>query len=103
MNINPAAAAAVAGVSRAAAQGGEADCRAAEASNQQAKAEAPAGKTNETTVAAGDQTQDRGGDGRQLLDVFERHDEKPPSDEAATEQSSDTKPAPPEGHIDLQA
>jgi hypothetical protein len=77
MNINPSAAAAsIAGTGRAAARGGEADAQAMEATRQQATADKPGGKSADSNaIDAGDQTSDRDGDGRQLLDQFERHGE----------------------------
>ncbi len=106
MNINPSAAASVAGTSHAAARGGEADNQASEATRQQSTAEAPAGKSAESNaVDAGDQAGDRHGNGRQVLDIFEhsekREDETQPDDEAAAR-----GPASPDGtgeHLDLQA
>ena len=83
MNINPGAAASVAGTTRAAARGGEADNQATEATRQQSAADTPGGKAADSNaVDAGDQTSDRHGNGRQVLDVFERSDQE---DEAATE------------------
>lgn len=78
MNINPSAAAAsIAGTSRAAARGGEADSQAVEATRQQATAEKPGGKSADSNaIDAGDQTGDRHGNGRQMLDQFERHDHR---------------------------
>ncbi len=77
MNINPSAAAAsIAGTSRAAARGGEADSQAVESTRQQATAEKPGGKSGDSNaIDAGDQTGDRHGNGRQMLDQFERHDD----------------------------
>ena len=77
MNINPSAAAAsIAGTSRAAARGGEADSQAVESTRQQATADKPGGKsTDSNAIDAGEQTGDRHGNGRQLLDQFERHDD----------------------------
>lgn len=104
MNINPSAAASVAGTSRAAARGGEADNQASEATSKQGTAEKPGGKASDSSaVDAGDQAGDRHGDGRQVLDVFE-HSEQ----EETSEQETDTnrRPASPEGsggHLDLEA
>ena len=77
MNINPSAAAAsIAGTSRAAARGGEADSQAVESTRQQATADKPGGKSADSNaIDAGEQTGDRHGNGRQLLDQFERHDD----------------------------
>ena len=85
MNINPSAAAAsIAGTSRAAARGGEADSQAVESTRQQATADKPGGKSADSNaIDAGEQTGDRHGNGRQLLDQFERHDE---GDEAKADQ-----------------
>ncbi|MDG2223359.1 MAG: hypothetical protein P8L85_18395 [Rubripirellula sp.] len=87
MNINPAAAASVAGTARAASRGGEADNQATETTRQQAKVESPAGATGETTVHAGEHTEDRDANGRQLYDTFEQgepetaeQEEAPPGD-----------------------
>lgn len=77
MSINPSAAAAsIAGTSRAAARGGEADSQASEATRQQANAEKPGGKSAESNeIDAGEQAGDRDGNGRQILDQFESHDD----------------------------
>jgi len=77
MNINPSAAAAsIAGTSRAAARGGEADAQAIESTRQQATADKPGGKAADSNaIDAGDQTSDRDGNGRQVLDQFERQGE----------------------------
>ncbi len=89
MNINVNAAASVAGTARAAARGGETDAQAAEATRQQSTAEAPAGKSADSSALdAGDQTGDRDGHGQQVLDVFERSgrakdEEKSTADEEA--------------------
>lgn len=75
MNINPSAAASLAGTGRAAAKGGEADGQAIENSRQQSRADKPGGKSSQSSeIDAGDQTGDRGGNGRQVLDRFERSD-----------------------------
>jgi hypothetical protein len=104
MNINPAAAASIAGTSRAAGRGGESDNQATEATRKQSAADAPGGKTSEVTVDAGDQTQDRSGDGRQVLDVFEQTEETEEQPEEQEEKRSGG--ASPEGsgeHLDLEA
>ncbi len=77
MNINPSgAAASIAGTSRAAARGGEADSQAVESTRQQATADTPGGKSADSNaIDAGEQAGDRHGNGRQLLDQFERHDD----------------------------
>ena len=54
MNINPAAAASIAGTARAAGRGGESDNQATEATRQQSTSETPAGKSSESTVDAGE-------------------------------------------------
>jgi hypothetical protein len=103
MNINPAAAASVAGTSRAASRGGEADNQATEATRRQSAANAPGGKTSEAAIDAGDQTQDRGGNGRQVLDVFEHHEEN--EDQEEDSQPKQGKNVSPEGsgeHLDLE-
>ncbi|QDV64729.1 hypothetical protein [Crateriforma conspicua] len=112
----------VAGVQLAAGKGGESDARATEASNQAATAEKPGGKNADSAaVDAGEQTGDRHGNGRQMLDTFEKHDD-PDSlqdgDESAdplTSQASadpeptdnasptDDDPDPPPPHLDLMA
>lgn len=101
MNINFNAASAVAGTSRAAARGGEADNQASESVRQQVKGDAPAGKAAEATVDAGEQTDDRGGNGQQVLDTFERSEEEA----AAEEQSSRQSPPPSddEHQLDFEA
>ncbi|MEE2934959.1 MAG: hypothetical protein VYA84_03075 [Planctomycetota bacterium] len=71
MNINPAAAAAVAGTARAVSRGGEADNQATEMTRQQAKVDSPAAASGESTVNAGENTEDRDANGRQLYDIFE--------------------------------
>ena len=86
MNINPSAAASLAGTGRAAAKGGEADGQAIENSRQQSRADKPGGKSSQSNeIDAGDQTGDRGGNGRQVLDRFERSDS---SEEHSTEESA---------------
>jgi len=75
MNVNPSAAASIAGTSRAAARGGEADAQAIESTRQQSTAEKPAGKAlDSNAIDAGDQAGDRDGNGRQVLDQFEHHE-----------------------------
>lgn len=105
MNINPSAAANVAGTARAAARGGDADSQTAEANRQQSTAEKPAGKAADSSaVDAGDQSGDRGGNGRQVLDVFEKS-EQDENQESQTPPSPDVSPASTDGsggHIDLQ-
>ncbi|GAA4448490.1 hypothetical protein [Novipirellula rosea] len=116
MQVNPSSAAAsVAGTARAAARGGEADSQAAEATKRQATAENPGGKTAEASaIDSSEQTHDRGGDGRQMYDTFERakeHDEQETQpDEAAAEQEATdldvtppTHPEEPPPHIDFSA
>ena len=104
MNINPSAAASVAGTSHAAARGGDADNQATEATRQQSTTEKPGGKASDSSaVDAGDQAGDRGGNGRQVLDVFERSEENEKNQE---ETLSRPKSASNEGtgeHLDLEA
>ena len=106
VNINPNAAAAVAGTSRAAARGGDSDNQATESTRQQSAAEKPAGKaTDSSALDAGDHAEDRHGDGRQMLDVFEPSEQAADSEDQPTSPESST-PASPDGsgeHLDLQA
>jgi len=110
MNMNPAAAS-IAGTSRAAARGGETDNQATAATRQQAASDKPAGKSADAHVDAGDQTGDRGGDGRQALDVFERgaesEDQGAESEgQGAGQNKRQAANASPEGtgaHLDLEA
>ena len=106
MNINPSAAASVAGTAHAAAKGGEADNRASESGRQQSTVDAPAGKAADSNaVDAGDQTGDRGGDGRQVLDLFQRSDEEQTSHDAGEDDDTPHPPSP-HGtgeHLDLEA
>lgn len=106
MNVNPGAVthsaaahaplnASLAGTARAAARGGESDKQAAEASRQQQSAEKPAGQSPETQVDAGDETGDRGGDGRQVLDRFEQRASDGEPEDDAEDQAGDPRPAPP--------
>ena len=109
MNINPAAAASIAGTARAARRGGESDNQATESTRQRSTTEAPAGKSSESTVDAGDQTQDRGGDGRQVLDVFEHaaeQEDQQPEEQQEAGQQQPRGGASPEGsgeNLDLEA
>lgn len=104
MNINPAAAASVAGTSRAAARGGEADNQASEATKRQSTAEQPAGKAVDSSeVDAGDQTGDRGGNGRQVLDVFDHEENEPESDDSAATERPPNNASDEDGHIDFTA
>lgn len=95
----------VAGTARAAAKGGETDNQASEAAYRQSTAEKPAGKAAEAAgVEAGEQTQDRGGDGRQLYEQFPQRgasDDRESEDQDATEH--DQNPLPPSGHLDFKA
>lgn len=89
MNIQPNAAS-LAGTARAAARGGETDNQASEATRQQAKTDQPAGASGESAVEAGDQTDDRDANGRQLYDTFESSEEEaktpePDDDETAAD------------------
>ncbi|GAA5505900.1 hypothetical protein [Novipirellula caenicola] len=117
MQVNPSSAAAnIAGTARAAARGGEADSQAAEATKRQATAENPGGKTAEASaIDSSEQTHDRGGDGRQMYDTFERakeHDEQEtqpeeqPGDEhdaADPNAEAASTPQEPPPHIDFNA
>jgi hypothetical protein len=68
--------ASIAGTSRAAAHGGEHEKQVIEATRQRSTAEKPAGKAGDSSaVDAGDATGDRGGDGRQTYDYFEKRKE----------------------------
>ena len=88
MNINPSAAAPIAGVGRAVAKGGTTDDQVNQARADQSKQTAPGGKSEgPDQLDAGDQTQDRGGDGRQVLDVFEHHEESGEGQEEQPEES----------------
>ena len=79
--------ASIAGVSRAAARGGEQEKQTTEAARQQSTAEKPGGKSADSAaVDAGDATGDRGGDGRQTYDYFEKQNQ--PEDESPTNESS---------------
>ncbi len=113
MNIQPSvAAASVAGTNRAAGKGGEADNQATEATRRQSTAEQPAGKSPETPgIEAGEQAEDRGGDGREMYDDFNRSGpERDREDhEDATAERTPEQPGlspPPDGsggHLDFQA
>ena len=119
MNINPSAAAAsIAGTSRAAARGGEADNQAIESTRQQSTSEKPGGKAADSNaIDAGDQTGDRDGNGRQILDQFEHQDAEQPADaeviqdedlDPTTGQNSirtigDAESDAPGQHLDLEA
>ncbi len=93
MNIQPTVAAAqVAGTSLAATKGGESDKRAADATQKQAAAESPDGKVGELDpLGKGDAIGDRGGDGRQSLDSFQRSSDKENSGEDASLEDDDGK------------
>ena len=101
MNINPAAAASVAGTARAAAKGGDSDNQSTQATARQSAADAPGGKdASDTSVDAGDQTSDRDANGRQVLDVFERgNGEKKQEEDPETAAPKSTH----DGHLDLEA
>jgi hypothetical protein len=104
VNINPSAAASVAGTSRAAAQGGDADNQSSEATSRQSAAEKPAGKaTDSSAVDAGDQTGDRGGNGQQLLDVFEQSGEQEEAHEETRGQHNSVSGDGSGEHLDLEA
>tara|TARA_R110002049_G_scaffold305056_1_gene500981 strand:- start:16568 stop:16903 length:336 start_codon:yes stop_codon:yes gene_type:complete len=106
MNIQPSAAAAsIAGTDRAATRGGEADAKRGEASRQQSAAEAPGGKAADSSALdSGQETADRGGDGRQVLDIFEQSAKD--EEEQAADQESSKSSANQESqgnHLDLEA
>lgn len=86
--------ASIAGVSRAAAHGGEQEKQTTEAARQQNTAEKPGGKSADSSaVDAGDATGDRGGDGRQTYDFFEKQNQ-PEEETPALENESPAKPNP---------
>lgn len=105
MNINPAAAALIAGTARAAAKGGDSDARASQDTARQSAARAPGGKdAADTSIEAGDQTSDRDANGRQVLDIFERNsDESKQEDSEPTPRSDSQRQSNHEGHLDLEA
>ena len=106
MNINPSAAASVAGTAHAAAKGGDADNQASERVNQQSTVDKPAGKAADSNaVDAGDQTGDRGGDGRQVLDTFQKSDEQETPPDPAEDHATPHPPSPDGSgeHLDLEA
>ncbi len=107
MNIPPtpnAATTSLAGVSRAAARGGEHEKRLGEAARQQQVGDAPAGKAaDEPSVDAGDATGDRGGDGRQIYDLFEKQSSSQEQSSEESPSSSVDQTAPPSEHIDFEA
>ncbi len=97
MNIqpNPVTAAgitaSVAGVGHAAARGGEHEKQTGEAIRQQSTVEKPGGKSADSSaVDAGDATGDRGGDGRQTYDFFQK--QKQPDDESSGTESPASPP-----------
>ncbi len=110
------AAASVAGTSHAASKGGESDRQASEGAARIDVAQRPAGKGTETSaVDPGEHAGDRGGDGREMYDRFERRggdddgleSEPRDDDESAAEEGADARSNPPvdaaSGHIDFQA
>ncbi len=106
MNINASSAASqVAGTSLAAAKGGETDKQATDATAKQSVSDRPAGKAAEASaVDAGVETGDRGGDGRQVLDTFERHGDKRHEEETdATSNEKSTPAIKTDGHLDFEA
>ncbi|TWU32856.1 hypothetical protein [Novipirellula artificiosorum] len=107
MNVQPnAAAASIAGTARAAARGGEADAKAADAASKQAITKQPAGKSSESSaIDAGEQTSDRGGDGRQMYDTFERSKDPPENEVSpdAVDEEGHDPPTPSPPHIDFNA
>lgn len=122
MNIQPnAAAASAAGTAHAASKGGETDKQSAEAANRQSVRETPAGQRPEAgAVEQSEQSGDRGGDGREFYDTFERADEQqredteqhngdpeegdPEEDRGESEEADQAAPRPDHGgHLDLEA
>lgn len=96
MNIPPiptptAATTSLAGVSRAAARGGEHESRVGEAARQQRVSEAPAGKVaGSDSIDASDATGDRDGDGRQTYDLFDKHEQPNPDPDVENASESET-------------
>ena len=106
MNIQPnAATAAIAGTERAAARGGESDAKRSEANRQKSVAESPDGKAADSSeVDSGQETADRGGDGRQVLDVFQRsEDSQDETDQESDQQTQSTNADGQGNHLDLEA
>ncbi len=115
MNLNINSAASIAGTSRAAAKGGEHDAQASETANRQITRDSPAGKPNDSSaIDAGEQTGDRGGNGKQMLDVFQhgedQEQQESPPDETRCENESqhdankiDETDGDSGNHLDLQA
>ena len=109
------AAASVAGTSHAASKGGESDRQASEGAARLDVSQRPAGKGSETSaVDPGEHTGDRGGDGREMYDRFERRADRdddlqngqPDDDEAAHDGTNHETGSPIDaagGHIDFQA
>lgn len=98
------AAASVAGTSHAASKGGESDRQASEGAARLDVSRRPAGKGTETSaVDPGEHTGDRGGDGRETYDRFERRtgDDGDPVSEPGDDDGSAAEAA--GGHIDFQA
>jgi hypothetical protein len=96
----------IAGTSHAASKVSAADDAAIHASQQaESAAKGSSDKTNATLETEG--SQDRGGDGRQVLDVFERREKKQPpqeeiADESAEDESDSTqKPSEPIKRLDI--
>ena len=80
--------ASIAGTGHAAARGGEQEKQTAEATRQQNTAEKPGGKSADSSaVDAGDATGDRGGDGRQTYDFFEKQNQPEDESSAPTNES----------------
>ncbi|MEM6689852.1 MAG: hypothetical protein AAF664_10520 [Planctomycetota bacterium] len=88
----------IAATSRAAAKGGVSD-------DQQTRSTAQSTTTDSATpsgeVDAGDSSQDRHGDGRQVYDVFEQ-DSQDQSDEPAGDDSQQPTPDSSSGRLDLE-
>lgn len=103
INPNPNAANSIAGTARAAARGGEATNRAVDANNKQATAEKPAGKAADSdAIDPGDQTEDRGGNGQQVLDVFQRGDEEESREESTPKSKKSISPEGAGGNLDFE-
>ena len=105
MNIPSAAAASVAGIGRAIAKGGTSDDQMTQARADQTKQTAPGGKSEGVEqLEAGDPTQDRGGDGRQVLDQFESQEEEGKlADPESQTESADDGSDDADGHLDFKA
>lgn len=107
MNIPPVPPASlVAGTAHAAAKGGETDKQSSEAVSQQQNANNPGGKAVDAiSVEKGEKSGDRDGNGREMLDVFERtsDDESHETNEEKQDDAPESSSLPPEDppHLDL--